>query len=100
MTSAGIVGLLTIASSLYLFFSVREVVGNLFERERRKNPLPPFDCLDVIPTSETSYYKGFKMIIRYKPFLILTGATVASILATQVLSLAPSRMEHLARVPF
>ena len=40
--------------------------------------------LDVIPTSKTSFYKGFKMIIRYKPFLILTVATVASILATQV----------------
>ena len=99
MTSAGIVGLLTIASSLYLFFSVREVVGNLFERNARI-PLTPFDYLDVIPTSETSYYKGFKMIIRYKPFLILTGATVASILATQVPSLAPSRREHLARAHF
>lgn len=40
--------------------------------------------VDVIPTSETSFLKGFKMIIRYKPFVILTAATVASILATQV----------------
>jgi Na+/melibiose symporter-like transporter len=40
--------------------------------------------LDIIPTSETGYFEGFKMIIRYKPFLILTIATVASVLATQV----------------
>ncbi|CAF3461872.1 unnamed protein product [Rotaria socialis] len=64
MTSAGIVSLLCILSSVFLFFSVTEVV-------------------DVIPTNQTSYTKGFKMIIRYKPFLILTAATVASILATQ-----------------
>ncbi|CAM4739895.1 unnamed protein product [Rotaria magnacalcarata] len=64
MTSAGIVSLLCILSSVFLFFSVTEVV-------------------DVIPTNETSFKKGFTMIIRYKPFLILTAATVASILATQ-----------------
>ncbi|CAF2882485.1 unnamed protein product [Rotaria sp. Silwood2] len=64
MTSAGIVALIHILTSLFLFFSVREIV-------------------DVIPTSETSFMKAFKMIIRYKPFMILTAATVASILATQ-----------------
>ncbi|CAF3458697.1 unnamed protein product [Rotaria sp. Silwood1] len=64
MTSAGIVGLIHILTSLFLFFSVREIV-------------------DVISTHETSFMTGFKMIIRYKPFLILTAATVASILATQ-----------------
>ncbi|CAF1003270.1 unnamed protein product [Rotaria sordida] len=64
MTSAGIVALVHILTALFLFISVREVV-------------------DVIQTSETSYLKGFKMIIRFKPFMILTVATVASILATQ-----------------
>ncbi|CAF0855457.1 unnamed protein product [Adineta steineri] len=64
MTSAGVVALLCILTSIFLFYNVREIV-------------------DVIPTSETSFIQGFKMILRYKPFLILTAATVASILATQ-----------------
>ncbi|CAF1267765.1 unnamed protein product [Adineta ricciae] len=64
MTSAGIVAFFCIVTAIILFFGVREVV-------------------DVIPTSETSFFHGFKMILQYKPFLILTAATVASILATQ-----------------
>lgn len=52
----------------------------------RSNPWIVFSwcAVDVIPTSETGFIEGFKMILRYKPFLILTAATVASILATQV----------------
>lgn len=84
MTSAGVVSFICVASAAYLFFAVREVVGK-FDCEPCLSPANrSSDRLDVIPTNETSFFKGFKMIIVYKPFIILTVATVGSILATQV----------------
>ena len=83
MTSAGLVGLLCIATSLFLFFTVREVVGK-FDWLNNCLSISWRIFLDVIPTNQTSFLKGLSMIMCYPPFLILTVATVASILATQV----------------
>ncbi|CAF1009640.1 unnamed protein product [Didymodactylos carnosus] len=66
MVSAGIVAILCVATAIFLFFNVREVA-------------------DVIESDKRSFVESSKMIIKYKPFLILTVATVASVLATQLL---------------